>query len=613
MKEFDRSEESIFEESLKLPPKDRKAFVEEQCHGNPKLRDDLFDLLHSHKSAGNFLESLSEKDSHNIAERLKSIAPAEESQGDQIGRYHLLELIGEGAWGSVWMAQQTEDINRRVAVKILKLGLDTKEFLARFEAERQMLAMMEHPNIARVLDAGATEYGRPYLVMELIKGMQLLKYADIKRLTISDRVKLFIKVCHALQHAHQKGVIHRDIKPSNILVSILDDEVSPKVIDFGVAKSNQFRLTDKTLFTSINTHIGTPAYSSPEQFEFSGAEIDQRSDVYSLGAVLYEFLSGTTPFNSENELNTGMEAFRTVILEKEAAKPSSHFSSLSEDRQVEIASKRFITKSKLNSLLKGDLDWIILKCLEKDPKRRYETAHALAADLQAFLDNKPVSAAAPSFTYRIRKSITRKRTAYAIWLEIALLLVAALAVFSFIRPRPSGPPPVEFELTQRIEAPSRSISLTRNSIAVLPFVNTSSDPENEFLSDGLTAEILNALSQIPSLRVPARTSSFVFKGKTDDIKKIGKLLNVDTILEGSVQKSGNQLRVTAQLINVADGYQLWSQKYDREITNIFEIQDDIARSIVNKLQLNLAGTKKLTQKRHPSENAEWPAPCKWTV
>jgi serine/threonine protein kinase len=517
MNDSEHNEESLFEQCLELPPGERVAFLESSCAGDSKLKEGVLGLLRSHETAGGFMETSPEEDSADVAKRLQRIAPAEESPGDQIGRYRLLELIGEGAWGSVWMAQQTEDIERRVALKILKLGLDTKDFLARFEAERQMLAMMDHPNIARVLDAGATDYGRPYLVMELVKGMPLLEYADKRRLSIADRVKLFIKICQAAHHAHQKGIIHRDLKPSNILVSEQDNEAVPKVIDFGVAKTNQLHLTDKTLFTSIHSFIGTPVYSSPEQLEFTGTDVDPRSDVYSLGALLYEFLCGNTPFDYDQLSKEGMEAFRTEVREKNPPRPSQRFEGLSAANLSELAEKRQCPSSKVVSRLKGDLDWIIMKCLEKEPGRRYDSAQALANDLQAYLVGNPVSAAAPSPVYRIRKYITRKRPAYSVWLEVSLVLVVILALYSFLRPRPAGPPPIEFELTQQMEDPSSRITYSEKSIAVLPFVNMSSDPENEYLSDGITEEILNALANVPELRVPARTSSFMFKGKTDDI------------------------------------------------------------------------------------------------
>jgi hypothetical protein len=263
VKKFSNAEEALFQKCLDLPSDKREAFIEATCHDNSDLKSSLLSLLHSHEASAGFMDSRPEKDTLEAKQKLKRIAPSDESPGDQIGRYQVLELLGEGSSGSVWMAQQTEDIDRRVALKILKLGMDTKEFLARFEAERQMLARMDHPNIARVLDAGATDYGRPYFVMDLVKGIPLLEYCDLKHLGIEERVRLCIKICHGLEHAHQKGIIHRDLKPSNILVGIQDDEPDPRIIDFGIAKTTSFRLTDKTLFTGIHTFLGTPVYSSP--------------------------------------------------------------------------------------------------------------------------------------------------------------------------------------------------------------------------------------------------------------------------------------------------------------------------------------------------------------
>jgi len=391
----------LFEQCLELPTEQRVAFVESASAGDSDLRRAVLELLRKHQTAGGDSENLTEGDLEEVSKRLERIAHAEEVPGDQIGRYRLLELIGEGASGSVWMAQQTKDIQRRVALKILKLGLDTKDFLARFEAERQMLAMMDHPNIARVIDAGATDYGRPYLVMELVRGNSLFEYADKNRLSLDQRIKLFIKICQALQHAHQKGIIHRDLKPSNVLVSVLDNKAVPKVIDFGVAKTNHFRLTDKTLFTSIHTFVGTPVYCSPEQLEYSGVDVDQRSDVYSLGTLLYEFLCGCPLFDYEKLSKEDLKSVRTLVQEKVPPRPSQRFDNLSEDEKTNIAARLGTTSSKLQSDLNGDLDWIIMHCLEKEPGRRFSSAYALVEDLQAYLDGNPVSAAAPSFLYRL--------------------------------------------------------------------------------------------------------------------------------------------------------------------------------------------------------------------
>lgn len=367
MSDPEHTEESLFEQCLELEPEKRRAFLDSACGEDSELRKAVLNLLRSHETSGGFLETMNQADFTEVTKRLERIAPSEESSGDQIGRYQILELLGEGAWGAVWMAQQTQDIKRRVALKILKLGLDTKDFLARFEAERQMLALMDHPNIARVIDAGATDFGRPYLVMELVKGKPLLEYAAKNRLSIEQRVTLFIKICQAIHHAHQKGIIHRDLKPSNILVAKQDDEAVPKVIDFGVAKSNQFRLTDKTLFTSIHTFLGTPVYSSPEQLEFTGADVDPRSDVYSLGTLLYELLCGCPVFEYNKLSKEGLNAFRTLVQEKDPSRPSQRFASRSENEKATFASQTSATPSKLQLELKGDLDWIVMRCLEKEP------------------------------------------------------------------------------------------------------------------------------------------------------------------------------------------------------------------------------------------------------
>jgi WD40 repeat protein/serine/threonine protein kinase len=354
-------------------------------------------------------------------------SPAEKP-GDRIGRYKLLENVGEGGCGVVYVAEQTEPVRRRVALKVIKLGMDTKQVIARFEAERQALAMMDHPNIAKVFDAGTTETGRPYFVMELVRGIRITDYCDQNQLTTQQRLELFIKVCQAIQHAHQKGIIHRDVKPSNILVTMHDGLPVPKVIDFGIAKATEGRLTDATVYTQLHQFIGTPAYMSPEQAEMSELDIDTRSDIYSLGVLLYELLVGSTPFDAEELVASGLDAMRKTICEKEPLRPSTRFATLKGEASTTTAKRRSADTSKLLHQLKGDLDWIVMKCLEKDRTRRYDTANGLAMDLQRHLANEPVVARPPSTAYRVRKFVRRNRVMVIASATVAGVLVLGIFV-----------------------------------------------------------------------------------------------------------------------------------------------------------------------------------------
>jgi serine/threonine protein kinase len=356
-----------------------------------------------------------------------NVAATAEKAGDRIGRYKLLQQIGEGGCGLVYMAEQEEPVRRRVALKVIKLGMDTKTVIARFEAERQALAMMDHPNIAKVLDAGATDTGRPYFVMELVRGIKITDYCDEHNLSTKDRLELFIQVCHAVQHAHHKGVIHRDLKPSNILVASNDGVPVPKVIDFGISKATQGRLTDQTLFTAFEQFIGTPAYMSPEQAELTMQDVDTRTDIYSLGVLLYELLTGTTPFDAQQLLASGLDAMRRTIREQEPVRPSTKFSTMLEREQTSAAKHRHTEAVKLIHLLRGDLDWIVMKCLEKDRARRYETANGLAKDLQRYLTDEPVVARPPSKLYRLQKLVRRNKLFFAAVGAVAVTLILGLA------------------------------------------------------------------------------------------------------------------------------------------------------------------------------------------
>ncbi len=395
-------EEQIFGQALPLGPAERRALLDAACGPDHALRARLEALLQAHAASEKFLAGPS----------LHPPAPrSEESAGAVIGRYTLVRPIGEGGCGIVYLADQTEPVRRRVALKVIKLGMDTRQVIARFEAERQALAMMDHPDIAHVLDAGTTPAGRPYFVMEYVDGVPITKFCDAHHLSVEARLELFVRVCLALQHAHQKGIIHRDIKPSNILVSQGDGTPVPKIIDFGIAKATQGRLTEATLITGVDQLIGTPAYMSPEQAELRDLDVDTRSDVYSLGVLLYELLVGRPPFDPKSLVKSGMEEIRRIIREVEPPRPSTLVATLGDADRDTIARQRCSASTRLSSLLRGDLDWIVMRCLEKDRARRYNTAHELAEDIRHHLHSEPVIARPPSPLYRAQKFISRNRFA----------------------------------------------------------------------------------------------------------------------------------------------------------------------------------------------------------
>ena len=419
------SEQRLFAEALRLPSREaRAAYLDQTCGGDAALRQRVEDLLRAAAAAVHFLE-VPPADFRG-GEPLGRVSPAK-WLGERIGRYKLLEIIGEGGFGVVYMAEQEEPVRRRVALKIIKPGMDSKQVIARFEAERQALALMDHPNIARVLDGGSTESGRPYFVMELVRGVRITDYCDQNRLSTEERLNLFVRVCQAVQHAHQKGIIHRDLKPSNILVTINDGVATPKVIDFGIAKAMGQRLTDKTLFTQFRAFMGTPAYTSPEQAEMSSVDVDTRSDIYSLGVLLYELLTGRAPFDSTELLSAGLDEMRRIIRQVEPPRPSTRLSTLGISEATELSCKRQMKIPELARLLRGELDWVVMKCLEKDRARRYETANGLAADIQRHLRNEPVAARPPSAGYRLQKLVRRHKTAMAVVTLLVITLLLGLA------------------------------------------------------------------------------------------------------------------------------------------------------------------------------------------
>jgi serine/threonine protein kinase/WD40 repeat protein len=421
---------AVFSAARQLPPRERAAYLDEACAGDPALRQRIEELLQASASARDFLNNPALVPLGRGGAVLVQANPAEKP-GDRIGRFKLIQQIGEGGCGVVYLAEQEAPVRRRVALKILKLGMDTRNVIARLEAERQTLALMDHPHIAKVLDAGATESGRPYFVMELVEGLRITEFCDQQQLSTRGRLELFVLVCQAVQHAHQKGVIHRDLKPSNILVTLRDGVPTPMVIDFGIAKATEQKLTEKTVFTAFEQILGTPAYMSPEQAEMSERGIDTRSDIYSLGVLLYELLTGHTPFDTREVMQGGIDALRRVIRETEPVRPSNRLGNLSAEELTQVAVRRQAEPPRLIHAVRGDVDWIVMKALEKERNRRYATANGLAVDLKRHLANEPVVARPPSELYRIGKLIRRNQLVTFASVAGLLALVAGLVTTSY--------------------------------------------------------------------------------------------------------------------------------------------------------------------------------------
>ncbi len=406
-----------------VPPNDREKFVQDSCGGNSSLKSRVDDLLAAHQVVADYFDKPS-----TIVASIAEERPAADLEGSVIGDYKLLKQIGRGGMGVVYIAQQSKPVIRRVALKIVKPGMDTKQVIARFEMERQALAMMDHPHIAHVYDAGETESGLPYFVMELVQGKPITAYCDEAQLSSRERLRLFINVCQAVQHAHQKGIIHRDIKPSNVLVTLQDGKPVPKIIDFGVAKAINQEITDETMHTLYAQMIGTPLYMSPEQADLGGSDVDTRTDIYSLGVLLYEMLTGTTPFDRRALYDAGYDEMRRMIREDEPPRPSNRISTLAGDAATVVTDRRKTDRKRLRQTLSGDLDWIVVRALEKDRARRYQTASEFASDVGRFLNDEPVVARPPSRTYRIRKFARRHRAFLGSAAAIACILILGITV-----------------------------------------------------------------------------------------------------------------------------------------------------------------------------------------
>jgi len=415
----------LFHQAAKRPVEERAEFLDAECGDDVDLRSEVEQLLASHDEIGD--DSIAPKGTAPEAPEAH-VFPVE-GPGSVIGRYKPLEEIGEGGMGVVYLAQQEQPVRRKVALKIIKLGMDTKEVIARFEAERQALAIMDHSHIARVFDAGTTELGRPYFVMEYIAGIPITDYCDQHRLDARERLNLFLPVCHAIHHAHQKGIIHRDVKPSNVLVTVQDGKPVPKVIDFGVAKAVNQRLTEKTIFTDHGVLIGTPVYMSPEQADMTGLNVDTTTDVYSLGTLLYELLAGAPPFDPKSLREAGFEAIQRLIRDVEPPKPSTRFSGLG-DEGTTVAEKRRTAPATLERLIRGELDWITMRAMEKDRTRRYQSASEFAADIERYLRDEPVEAGPPSRTYRMRKFVRRHKAGVGFAAAAVVIIVAFAATMT---------------------------------------------------------------------------------------------------------------------------------------------------------------------------------------
>jgi len=479
---------TLFAEVLEAgTPEAQAAYLDQACGSDPGLRKRLEALLRAHREAGGFLGG--KASTPDLVVTVDEPARSE-SSGTVIGPYKLRQQIGEGGMGAVYMAEQSQPVQRKVALKLIKSGMDSRHVIARFEAERQALTLMDHPNIAKVLDAGTTESGRPYFVMELIKGVPITNYCDERRLTPKQRLELFILVCQAVQHAHQKGIIHRDLKPSNVLIALYDDKPVPKVIDFGIAKATGQKLTDRTMFTEFGQVVGTLEYMSPEQAGLNQLDIDTRSDIYSLGVLLYELLTSSTPLEKKRLRDGAMLEMLRLIREEEPPKPSTRLSTI--DEMPSVAANRSLEPKKLSGLVRGELDWIAMKCLEKDRNRRYETANGLASDVQRYLADEPVLACPPSAGYRLRKFTRRNKTVLTAGTLVFMALVLGIV----------GSTWQAIEATVARDAESKARKEERETHDALDAARE----EKEQQRRGANRELSDALVEVAGLREKSRTA-----------------------------------------------------------------------------------------------------------
>ena len=546
-------------EAMERAPEERDAFLVSSCARDPALLEEARVLVAE-------ADGTSPDD---VTGRLESIlgrAAAASGVGEgaahpaRIGSYEIVRVLGGGGMGVVYLGRQDQPIKRDVAVKVVRRSLVGRDTLARFRAERQALALMQHPNIAHVFDAGTTDDDLPYFVMELVEGPPITEYCEGNRLGLHERLELFGAVCHAVHHAHQRGVIHRDLKPSNILVVRTDGRPTPKVIDFGVAKATEGALTDETLHTALGSPIGTLEYMSPEQVRGVSEEIDTRTDVYALGVVLYELVAGRHPFAGTALKRAGLLEAQRIILETDPPRPSTATGGAPRDPSGGDASNDRPPRRRMRK----ELDWVVMKALEKERERRYASALDLGRELERYARNEPVRAGPPGLTYRARKLARRHR----VGLSVVPLVVLALLAGSMLD-------------RGGAEIPAEA------SVAVLPFTDTSPDADQTYFSDGLSEGLLNALARTPGLRVAARSSSFQFRGSGVDVQSVGRRLGVAAVVEGSVRVEADSLRITVQLSDASSGYLLWSARYDRPMRDVFTIQEEVARAVAGSISAEL--------------------------
>jgi eukaryotic-like serine/threonine-protein kinase len=574
---------TIFLAALEQAPEQWPALLDQACGDNAALRVRVDELLNAHQALGNVHDGGGVN-----AVTLTIDQPTRQSSGSVIGPYKLLERLGEGGFGIVFVAEQTEPVRRKVALKVLKAGMDTRHVVARFEAERQALAIMDHPNIAKVFDGGATDSGRPYFVMELVKGVPITDFCDQNHLTPRQRLELFLSVCQAVQHAHQKGIIHRDLKPSNVLVSRHDTTPMVKVIDFGVAKALGQKLTDKTLFTGVAQMIGTPLYMSPEQAGMSELDVDTRSDIYSLGVLLYELLTGTTPFSKERFKKAAYDEIRRIIREEEPPKPSTRLSEATETLPA-VSAQRHMEPAKLTRLVRGELDWIVMKALEKDRNRRYETANGFAMDLQRYLADEPVQACPPSAGYRFRKFARRNKKALVMTAAVAVIMLAATIISTWQAVRATR---AEQKAVTNFDRATQAVKrmLTRVAQDELIDIPWMEPVRKALLEDALQfyEQLLAERSADPEVRLATAQAhidlSHINGRYGDDVKREAEARLALELLEPLAKEFPENLRYRAGLaggLHVQAHLTAWTPKRSKEAEQLLRRAVELQESVVS--------------------------------